>query len=172
MSNALSANPPAPEPKPMAPVSQMGAPGPSNALQAPGPVQKPLPPPPSHQQTVAALRHFDALEKELTGLLKNPDCGKSNLRSEIIDATAKLVAEGFATPAEAVTELGTVPDRPFDQKKWLEIHLKQTIEGADTILAHHAIGFRGQNVDTTPPNPAKHTDMMAALKAQYQGGGA
>jgi hypothetical protein len=121
---------------------------------------------------VAALRHFDALEKELTGLLKNPDCGKSNLRSEIIDATAKLVAEGFATPAEAVTELGTVPDRPFDQKKWLEIHLKQTIEGADTILAHHAIGFRGQNVDTTPPNPAKHTDMMAALKAQYQGGGA
>jgi hypothetical protein len=50
--------------------------------------------------------------------------------------------------------------------------LKQTIEGADTILAHHAIGFRGQNVDTTPPNPAKHTDMMAALKAQYQGGGA
>jgi hypothetical protein len=169
MANAFSINPPAPDTKPTVPISPMGAPGPTNALQGQAPAQQPMPPPPSHQQTVVALRHADALEKELTGLLKNPDCGKTDLRSEIIDATTKLVSEGFTTPAEAVAELGTVPDRPFDQKKWLENHLMQTVQAADMILAHHGAAFQGQNVDTTSPDPAKHTDMMAGLRAQYQG---
>ena len=168
MTNALSVNPPAPEPKPSAPISQIGAPAPSNALQTAPPQQR-IPPPPSHQQTVAALRHFDAIEKELTGLLKSPDCGKADIRSEIIDATTALVSKGFMTPADAVSQLSTVPDRPFDQKKWLENHLQQTIQGADVVLAHHGAAFGGQNVDMTPPNPDKHLNTMAGLASQYKG---
>jgi len=140
------------------------APGGSQAA----PQGAPMPPPaPSHQQTVAALRHFDAIEKELSGLLADPDLGKSDLKSKIIDGTTKLVANGILTASAAVTELGTVPERPFEQKKWLENHFVQTLQAANAVLGHHAAAFAGQQVDTTPANPDDHQQHMAGLMSNY-----
>ena len=170
MGNALSAQggpPPAPNPQPQAIMGAQGTPmGPGGPPAAPQ--GQPMPPPaPSHQQTVAALRHFSAIEKELTELLKNPDLGKSDLKSAIIDGTTKLVADGILTAASAVTELGTVPEKPFDQKKWLEHHFVQTLQAANAVLSHHAAAFSGQQVDTTPASPDDHQSHMAGLMSNY-----
>jgi hypothetical protein len=128
------------------------------------------PPAPSHQQTVAALRHFAALERELTTLLKDPDLGKSDLKSKIIDGTTGLVAQGYLTPAAAVTELGTVPERPFDQKKWLEQHFVQTIAAANQVLGHHQAAFPGGAPNEEAPSMDGHHDLMQGLASHYQGG--
>ena len=170
MSNALSAiggPPPAPIPDSQV---QMPPSMPGNAL-GPAPaaaVGPPAPPPaPSHQQTVAALRHFAALERELTKLLKDPDLGKADLKSKIIDGTTGLVAGGYLTPAGAVTELGTVPERPFDQKKWLEQHFVQTIAAANQVLGHHQAA-PPDGMDQTTPSMDNHHDLMQGLAKQYQ----
>jgi len=172
MSNALSAiggPPPAPNADPG---QQMPPPVAGNALgPAPAaPSGPPAPPPaPSHQQTVAALRHFAALERELTTLLKDPDLGKSDLKSKIIDGTTGLVAQGYLTPAAAVTELGTVPERPFDQKKWLEQHFVQTIAAANQVLGHHQAAFPGGAPNEGAPDMGDHHDLMQGLASHYQG---
>ena len=167
MANALSSGiggpPPAPNPSPLG--NQMPQ---TMAAQASTPQQAP-PPPPNHQQTVAALRHFDAIEKELTVLLKDPSIGRSDMKSQIIDGMTKLVASGYMTPATAITQLATVPERPFEQRKWLETHLMQTIQSADGVLAHHAAGFAGQDVDMTAPNNDNHLGTISGLVGQYKG---
>ena len=172
MSNALSAlggPPPAPNSEPG---QQMPPPMVGNALgPATGQQQAPPAPPPapSHQQTVAALRHFAALERELTTLLKDPDLGNADLKSKIIDGTTGLVAQGYLTPAAAVTELGTVPERPFDQKKWLEQHFVQTIAAANQVLSHHQAAFPGGAPNEETPSMDDHHSLMGSLASQYQG---
>lgn len=177
MGNALSSGmetPNAPNPQPRASQSggnalAMAPPASGTGPQAPGGAPQQPPPPPSHQQTVAALRHFDAIERELMTLLANPDVGKTSMKSEIIDGTTRLVSAGILTPATAVTQLGTVPERPFDQKRWLEIHLQQTIQAADMVLGYHAQAFAGQEMDSSAPSPDNHGRMIAGLASQYQG---
>lgn len=162
MQNALSAAPGAPEvPNPQP--QQMDA-APQGAPAQGGP------PPPSHQQTAAALKHFDAIEKELSGLLANPDVGKADLKSAIIDGATKLVAQGILTPAAAVTQLSSVPEKPFEQKKWLETHLIQVVSAANAVLAHHAAAFAGQDAGNTAGAPAdSHSATIGSLMGQYNG---
>lgn len=166
--NALSSMggaPPAPNPQPDSGGNALASQGPSGGAQAAPP------PPPTHQQTVAALRHFSAIEGELTHILSDPDVGTADMKSKIIDGTTKLVASGILTPASAVGELGTVPDRPFDQKIWLMKHFQQTVQAQSLVLAHHQIGGPTAPNDE-PYNPDNHHSIMAGLMGQYRGGNA
>ena len=169
MPNALrSMAPPAPPDNAMQNQPQAAAPmGQASALQGQQAAPQPVPAP-THQQTVAALRHFGAIERELTTLLRNPDVGKTDMRSQIIDGTTSLVASRIIKPAEAVMQLGSVPDRPYDQRKWLETHLAQTVQAQNIVLDHHRMAFSGQDVDSTSPNPDAHADMMGSLMSQYK----
>ncbi len=130
---------------------------------------QPVMPAPSHQQTVAALRHFRALKRELLGLLKNPDLGKSNMRSKIIDGATSLVAGGIVKPGDAVTQLATVPERPYDQKKWVEAQFAQAVAGANNILDHHRIANAGMPETSDNGDPDDHMDHIANLTSQYRG---
>ena len=180
MPNGLSAlggpggPPPAPNPQPsqtpQGNAGLMGAPmpGPMSPAAGAGAPQGP-PPAPSHGQTVAALRHFSALEKELTTLLKDPDLGKADIKSKVIDGATKLVSTGIMAPAEAVMELGTFPERPFDQRKWIEQHFIQTIQAASNVLDHHRVAFAGQPPSTEPISADDHQQHMAALGSMYRG---
>ena len=187
MSNALSsqsanAAPPDPQAQTNA-LSQKDMPGPAPPMGSPmangaGPGgmppqaqggAQPQAPAPSHQQTVAALRHFDAIEKQLTTALQDPDVGRSDIKSKVIDGMTRLVADGIFTPAQAVKELGSFPEKPFDQKGWLMQHLQQTVQAATMVLHDHQTAFAGQAVDTTPPDPAQHTDMIQGLAQHYRG---
>ncbi len=164
---------PSPMSTPDGAASALGTPqGPPGGSQGGAQAQQ-QPPAPTHAQTVAALRHFDALRKELTGLLKNPDCGKSNIRSAIIDGTTKLVSERMLEAGEAVQQLGTVPDRPYDQRKWLEQHLMAANQASVAVLQHHRMAFGGQEA---PPggdyDPDNHLNAMSGLMQNYKGGNA
>ena len=132
---------------------------------APGAPQ-PQVPTPTHGQTVAILRHMDAIQSELAALLKDPAIGKSNLKSKIVDGMANLVAKRIVTPGDAVSQLATVPERPFDQKQWLQKHLMQAVVAKIAALTHHGQAFGGmpeQMVDKTS-NPDDHiADMKSAM---------
>lgn len=154
------------------------APEPMNALVAGKSSAGPQPgspqiPTPSHQQTVAALRHFQAIMSELRGLLKHPDLGKSDLKSEIIDGATKLVAKQIISPAQAVAQLSQVPDRPFDQRTWLAQQYTQAEQARDLVLDHHRMGNPAQGDENSPPvsGPENHMSDMAGLMGHYQGGG-
>ena len=132
--------------------------------------QAPQPPqPPSHAQTVAALRHFKAILDQLQGLLKNPELGRADLKSQIIDGVTKLVADRMMAPNTAVTELASVPPKPFDQKQWAVKHYQQTMQARDFVLAHHAAAFAGQPPQPAP-SPDGHMDAMNSLMQGYSAG--
>ncbi len=126
-------------------------------------------PAPNHQQTVAALKHCDAIERELTVFLVNPDLGKADLRSEFIDGATKLVAEGIMTAAQAVQNLASIPQRPYDQKKWVEQQFLINKNTADAVLAHHQAAFAGQPAhEQTMPVP-DHQTIISGLISHYKG---
>jgi hypothetical protein len=150
---------------------------PTNALMgqgAPQPQPQPQPqqqtaPAPTHLQTVAALRHFDLIERELTGLLADPDLGKADMKSKIIDGATKLVASGVMTPATAVIQLGQVPDRPFDQKVFLEKQLAETVQHANDVLDHHGAAFAGQDWNGPDYSTDDHQSIISGLAGHYNG---
>ena len=168
MPNALQQNntPPPPPDINARPVPQNGAPG--------APIQGPQPvPAPSHAQTVAGLRHFQALEHELTILAKNPALGKTSIKSSIIDGVTKLVADQFMSPSQAVIELGTVPEKPFDQKMWVQQHLTAINAAQNAVLDHHRSAFSGAPDEAAggPGSPDAHAADISGLMGHYQGGG-
>lgn len=179
MPSALSSvggPPPAPNPTPQTttpnPVSTAlnpMAPGPSGSASGPSQQQQQPPPPPSHAQTVAALRHFTAIEGETEKLLRNPDCGKSDMRSTVIDSVTRLVSKGITTPSDAVRELGNFPDKPYDQKKWLENVYTQAAQAQTAMLAMHQHGALGQPPGPTPANMDDHHAIMSGLASGFKG---
>lgn len=163
------------------PLEMGGPPQPPEALQQPqqqgsAPLQAapPQAPAPTHQQTVAALRHFGAIKTELEGLLKDQALGKSSIKSSIIDSTTKLVAERIISPAQAVMQLGHVPDNPIEQRKWITTMMEQTAQAANAVLDHHAAGQNGttdwaQEAGSDPYHPDDHMKHMGALTSMYGG---
>jgi hypothetical protein len=166
-------NPPPPEQVPNfsqgnallsgAPRTQQNAPM-GNGAQA---AQQPSPP--THEQTVAALRHFDAIKGVLAPLLQDPALGKSNMKMPVIDAVTKLVADRIISTGTAVDQLSKFPSDPLLQRKTLQNMMQQAIQAERVILAHHAIGFAGQGPQPTP-SADSHMDHMTALHANYSRG--
>lgn len=164
--NSTGGPPPAPNPDA----------GSGNALQqgAPQQPQQQAPASPTHAQTVAALRHFDAVKGELRTLLSNPSLGKSDLKSQIIDGTTKLVSERMMSPADAVMQLSKVPTDPLEQRKWLQGLMMQTTQAEAAIVDHHRNTNLGSGDWATESqrhntNPDNHMQDIAALTANYQG---
>jgi hypothetical protein len=168
MQNALSSgpNPPPPEQTPDgANALQSAAPQPAGAPQAP-------PPAPSHAQTVAALRHFHAIQQELDVILKNPDLGKSSVKSQIIDGTTKLVAQRILTAADAVSQLSNVPENPQAQRKWVQTMMMQTYQANEAVLAHRQSAVANGTAPAEPPgavdyHPDDHGSHMSSLLSHY-----
>jgi hypothetical protein len=152
--------------------------GPPNALQSAAPQagggqQAPIPAP-SHAQTVAALRHFHAIQVQLDALLKNPDLGKTSVKPAIIDGTTKLVSERILSPAEAVQQLSNVPEDPQSQRKWVQTMMMQTYQANEAVLAHRqnavVSGTAPQEAPGSDYDPDDHGNHMAALATHYSGG--
>lgn len=150
--------------------------GGANGPQAPQGVQQQQMPAPSHAQTVAALRHFQMIGKELEGLLLNPDLGKADMRSAIIDAVTRLVSERLIAPAQAVTQLGMVPDKPFDQKKAIEAMYRQVMQAESSVLDHHGATNAPLSDDFATENglygssPDDHQRHLSEMMGAHYGG--
>lgn len=149
----------------------LSAPGSSTPQMAPGQATAP-PPAPTHGQTVAALRHFDAIQAELAALLKDPAVGKSNLKSKIIDGVTKLVANRIMTPGAAVAQLSSVPEEPFQQKKWIQTHLVQAVVSKVKILGDHGKAFGGipEHLIDKTSSPDDHLADMQGVMGHYRRG--
>jgi uncharacterized membrane protein YccC len=131
------------------------------------------PRPPSHQETVAALRHFYAIKNELQVLQKNPALGHSSIKSAAIDGATKLVSEGFLTPAAAIEQLSSLPDEPLQQLQWVKKMLAQTLQAANGVLDHHSQNTPASlDWATESRLPAYHRDnhlaIMSGLQANYK----
>lgn len=162
MANALSLPPP-----PNIPVQQ-----PQNDAAA-GNAAPRQPPAPTHAETVAGLRHLHAIAGELRTLLKDENLGKADVKSTLIDAATKLVGSRIIAPAEAVQQLASFPERPFDQKQWVEQHYAQTVQAQAAILDHHraqAVGTGNFALETSlhRADPDKHQETMRGMmQAHY-----
>jgi hypothetical protein len=180
MANALGGMdaPAAPQPMP-APQQQPNGGGPPQAGPQGGPQGGPpqgggMPPAPTHEHAVATLRHFDAISHELLPILQNKNLGKSSVKSQIIDAATKLVGRRIMTPAQAVEQLGSVPNDPQLQRKWVENHYSQAVRGQDAILDHHRQAFPGSGdwgieSQMQGGSPDDHMATMSAVLGHYQG---
>lgn len=168
MPNALqSGQPPVPNPdQGLQQPSQASAPQPQAAPQQAAPA-------PTHVQTVAALQHFHAIQQELEGIAKNPDLGKASIKSAIIDSTAKLVSKRIISSAEAVAQLSKVPEKPLEQKQWLEAMLMQTFQATNAVLAHRQGAIANGTAPAEAPDAAysadDHMSHMGGLMAHYSG---
>ncbi len=139
-----------------------------NALTAPANPMPAQAPAPNHAQTVAALRHFDAINKQLKVLLANPNLGKTNIRSSVIDSVTNLVGQRIISPTQAVQQMTSFPDKPFDQKMWLGKMLQQNMMAEMAVLVHH-----GDHVPDGQPqeaNPDNHMQDMASMMADHYPG--
>lgn len=150
------------------PQQQGGQPAPAGAPQ------QMAPPVLSHEETVAALRHFHAIQEELEALLTNPGLGKSDIKSSIIDGTTKLVAQRILTPAAAVAQLSSVPDKPLEQRKWVQQHYETTVTAQAAVLEHHRAGGPGTQdwaleSEAHKSDPDKHIEVMSGLMGRYKG---
>ncbi len=114
-------------------------------------------PAPTHQQTVVLMRHMQELQRELKTLLQDPDCGRADMRSAIIDAMTRGVSERLIAAPDAVDQLASVPNSPFGQKQWLEKHLEQTIAAEISVLDHH----RATHAPIFPDFATEHAVQMA-----------
>lgn len=149
-----------------------------NALGAPqgGPAQgmpQQAAPAPTHVQTVAALQHFHAIQQELETIAKNPDLGKASIKSAIIDGTAKLVSKRIISPAEAVSQLSKVPEKPLEQKRWLEAMMMQTFQASSAVLSHRQSAVASGTAPAEAPDAAYNSDdhmgHVGGLMAHYGG---
>lgn len=133
-------------------------------------------PAPSHGEAVAALRHFQAMGRAIFSLLKNPNLGKADIKSDMIDATTKLVAQRIMPARQAVTLMGQLPDNPFQQKQWIKQLFSQNMLAQIAVLDHHRKNNQGsgdlaqesmQHVD----NSDQHVDVMNGMMQSHYGGG-
>lgn len=142
-----------------------------NALAAAGNQIVPKMPAPTHAQTVAALRHFAMIDRQLQTLLNNPDLGKTDIRKAVIDAVTKLVGDRIISPTQAVQQMSSFPDKPFEQRQWL-INMSAHNAAAEVmVLAHHGHAFAGQPAQPVPQNlEDNHMDTMAGMMADHYPG--
>jgi hypothetical protein len=137
--------------------------------------QQAAPPPPTHEQTVAALRHFDAIKNVLAPLLQDPALGRSDLKSKIIDGVTKLVSERIMPAETAVDQLTKVPSDPLQQRKVLQTMMQNAINAEHFIVEHHrntnlGSGDWATEVAKHTGSPDNHMDDMKAIHANYSGG--
>ena len=97
--------------------------------------------------------------------------GRSDMKDTFIEGYTKLVADRIATPVQAIQTLATVPERPFDQKKWVAENMQRNMQARDIVLAHHAQAYAGMPPQPAP-DPDNHiADMQSMMGTHYSGQG-
>src|ERR1700693_2568973 len=139
--------------------------------------QQQAPAPPTREQIVATIKHFQAVKKQFMPIAMNTGLGKENLRPKIFDATATLLGEGIFTLPQAINGTKDLPTDPPGQKKWILQHLQNIQQAERMILEHYSAGppeipqvpIPGQEPGPQPgePNVAPgarlHSDIMSEI---------
>jgi hypothetical protein len=155
---------------PAAPTAGLGNPG-----AAPQGQQQPAP---THEQTVAALHHTAEVTHQLMTLMKDPDLGKKDARSQIVDASLELVQKGLTTVPAIVEQIKTVPQDPQGQLNWVKGHLLANQLAQFAVLEHYrqgnpptfdAAGDTARSQQLYSGKRKGHMDIMKGLVSHYRG---
>lgn len=157
---------------------QGGAPNPLAALaliaQAKA-AQEQAAPKLTHEQVVAAMHRFGAVERQMKKVMASPEFGKANIRPKLFDAAADLLGMRVLTLPELMNAIKNLPPDPTQQKAFVEnIHnnaraaqmkvlgdYRQATLGAEPEAADFKSGWS----DDT------HGDHFASMMGQYKGSG-
>ena len=75
------------------------------------------------------------------------------------------------SPADAVTQLATVPERPFEQKQWAENHYSQIVQAQAAVLDHHrtqALGTGNYELESMLHDDGNADDHMNTMRGMMQ----
>jgi hypothetical protein len=81
-----------------------------------------------------------------------------------------LVSTRIISPGEAVQQLATFPERPFEQKTWLLNHLMTMLKARDDVLDHHKMAYAGAGPEPTPSADSHTQDISSMMSAHYRNG--
>ncbi len=93
--------------------------------------------PPSHQETTAILQHLSAFRQRWAAILKDPEIGTKNVRPEVYDMYADMMADDYATLPQVMGTLKALPTDPLEQKQWLESRIQQADKTKRAVLDHY-----------------------------------
>ena len=135
------------------------------------------PPSPDLEQTMTMMKHFGEMRKYLVKLLSDPDVGRKNMRPSLFQAAANLLGDGFATMPQIINTVQTFPTDPAEQKKWLQVHLKQIMMAQAQIIddfrqSHPGSGDWKADAAQMPSvkkSGRSHTDIVQSVQSHYQG---
>lgn len=77
-----------------------------------------------------AMKNVGAVNQTISGLLGDPDVGKTDISKKIIDATTRLVKDNVYTAQHVTEALKSMPTDPVRQAQWLRNIYSQT-QGAE-----------------------------------------
>ncbi len=169
MTGALHSPAPPPMPNPQS-GGALQAPGGPPLGQMPAGAAAPheAPPAPTPAQATATLRHFDMIGGQLEKALSDPDLGKADMKSKVIDGMTSLVASRIISAGQAIAQLSSFPEKPFEQKTWLMNNLRQIQQAREIMLTHHAVAHAGTPYEP-PPHPDGHMDHVGGMmEAHYK----
>lgn len=129
-------------------------------------------PAPTHEQTVAALRHLAMFQKEFGKILSLPDVGKVDIKGPVLEMMADVMGDGLVTLPQVMNQLKNFPMEPLQQRQWVEQHLANAQQAAQAILQQHAMS-KGPLGPWEIENAARggssdHIAMMSGLVNQYK----
>jgi hypothetical protein len=132
-------------------------------------------PAPSHEQTVAGLRHLAAVHDELVSIKNDRDLGNVDVKSKVVDGFTKLVADRIVDPGEAVAQLVDFPTKPLEQKEWVDQKLVMNLRAQSQLLDHHRASHVGTGEwaiesQTRRADPDDHRSHIGALLKHFKSG--
>ncbi len=68
---------------------------------------------------LSLLHHMRSFNKAFAPILKDDSLGTKNIRPKVFEAAAQLMGEKVLNLSQVMNAVKTLPDDPFEQKKWL-----------------------------------------------------
>ena len=103
------------------------------------------------------------------GRILNGDSEYHDSWHDIVGYT-KLVADRIATPVQAIGSLAQVPERPFQQRQWVQDAYNKNVQARDIVLSHHAQAYAGQGPQEAPDQDNHISDISSMMSSHYNGG--
>ncbi len=134
---------------------------------------------PSHQETVAMLQHMSAFRRRWAAMLKDPEIGTKDMRGDIQDMMADMMADDYASLPQVMGLLKTIPTNPLEQKQFIEKNIANDDKAMQIVLQHHAMGsppsgtWEQEMAKAGPPvTDENRADLVKGAHSRYKAHGA
>jgi hypothetical protein len=119
---------------------------------------------PSRQETAALLQHMNFFRQRWAAMLKDPEAGTRNMRSEVYELMADALSDDYASLPDVMGQLKTLPTDPLEQKQWIEEHVQKNDKAMLMLLQHHAVAGQQQEQEMAPSDQDRSALVSGAVK--------